>query len=52
MGSRLDRLYERDEYPPQAYRIQVDRNRPPPQNNPFLREKDREVSKEEPGETV
>jgi hypothetical protein len=46
MGSRLDRMF--DEPHPQAYRIQMDQ-RGPSQNNPFLREKDKEkeVSKED-----
>jgi hypothetical protein len=39
VGSRLDRLFDRDEFPPNAYRIQMDHNRSPAQINPFLREK-------------
>lgn len=35
IGSRIDRLFERDEFPGHAYRVNIDRNRPPGQNNPF-----------------
>jgi hypothetical protein len=52
MGSRLDRLFDRDEFPPQAYRVQIDQSKPPAQNNPFLRDKDKDVSKEEQGESI
>lgn len=48
MGSRIDRLFERDEFAPQPYRIQIDHGRPSNPVNPFIREKQQE--KESPKE--